>query len=120
MDMVAWQEGVAPRGLCRCDALPSCATLQANAPMPVLYGKITPPVVNNNSESGVVFTELYTSVARSDLRLYFQHVKRGQFSTFSVTSQSFRISAGALQSIVVSSGSDLSLVCVPAQTSFCA
>ena len=112
MDMVAWQEGVAPRGLCRCDALPSCATLLVNAPVPVLSGKITPPVENNNSESRVVFTELYTSVARSDLRLYFQHMKWGQFSTYNVTSQRFRISAGALQSIVLPSGSDLSLVCL--------
>jgi hypothetical protein len=88
--------------------------------MPVLSGKTKSPVENNNSESGVVFTELYTYVARSDLRLYFQHVKRGQLSSLNVTSQSFRISAGALQSIALPSDSDRSLVCVLAQMSFCA
>lgn len=104
-----WQEGKAPRGLCRCDAVLSCAMLNAVALMPVLSGNVTPPV-DSNQQSGVVFTELYTYVARSDLRIYFQHVQQGQFAAFNVTSQRFSISAGILQSIAVSADSDPSSV----------
>ena len=88
-----WQEGPAPRGLCRCDALPSCAMLYVDAVMPVLSGNVTPPV-DSSEQSGVVFTELYTYVARSDLRIYFQHVQQGRLAALNATSQRFSVSAG--------------------------
>jgi hypothetical protein len=109
--VMLWQEGPAPRGLCRCGALPSCAMLYADALMPVLSGNVTPPV-ENSDQSGVVFTELYTYVARSDLRIYFQHMQQGQLMALNVTSQRFSISAGVLQSIAVSPDSDPSSVCM--------
>ena len=73
------QEGVAPEGLCSCEAsletFENCSsishvkTLYNGVPTAVLSGNITPPVETANDVSFVRFTELYTYVGRSDLRL---------------------------------------------------
>ena len=106
------QEGDAPPGLCACHELSKCyPTADTPQPSRLLYngvdtpfvtGNVTPPVVRNADQlSTVVFTELYTFVARSDLRLHFRHLQMGAFTGMDATSNVFKISAGRLQRLSV-------------------
>ena len=106
-------QGDVPAGLCLCDKIADCfSRSDANqfslrtfiidgveTTTSLISGNVTPPVVTINELSVVRFTELYTYVARSDLRLFFIHVQFGAFTNINVTSDRFAISSGRLKTI---------------------
>ena len=103
-----------PQGLCFCEAMSACDNsyvkrLYTGVETPVISGNVTPPVASG-SVSTVRFTELYTYIARSDLRLVFRHLRNGVPTGFNATSDRFAISAGRLHSIEVAT--DPSKVCL--------
>jgi hypothetical protein len=108
----ALQEGDAPDSLCACDELSACfPTADTPRPLTMLYSGVETPVLSGNTTPGVarnvdqlstvLFTELYTYIGRSDLRLHFRHLQLGAFTVINVTSNAFKISAGRLQELRV-------------------
>ena len=96
-----YQEGTAPQGLCHCRNVTSClcndkgVCSKGNTSFQSLNGTVAEPVMTAGDASFVLFTELYTRVARSDLRIFFNLVP------FSFSSDQFKISAGRLNSLEV-------------------
>ena len=108
----ALQEGDAPGNLCACDELRACfPTADTPRPLTMLYSGVETPVLSGNTTPGVarnaqqlstvLFTELYTYIGRSDLRLHFRHLQFGAFAVMNTTSNAFKISAGRLQELRV-------------------